>query len=171
MKKNIVFLLIMTCFGCSVEKKQQWVDSFECSSSNTNITPQMVEKSPGRYIGDCFTWYGKISDIQEVDSGMIWIVDDMEGEYDDNIQYVSTSTFNIQVNNDGNRSYDRYLNYSDIYFSLDTFHYSELTDGIYEDDIVKIEGSVLGIVKKPNPFFEGRYTYTTQFVVYSLVKI
>lgn len=158
--------------SCDTEKEQKLVNSFECKPTNRKITPQMVEKSPSKYIGDCFVWYGEIDDIRESESGMIWIVGDLEGESDKNIQYVSTTTFDLSVNNDGGRSYEEFLNYSDIYFTVsENFHYSELTDGIYNGDIVKIEGSVLGISKQPNPFFENRFNYTTEFVVYSITKL
>jgi hypothetical protein len=172
MKK--LFLCIFFFFlSCEETTKQQVsVDTFQCESSDLIITPQMVEKSPQKYTGKCFTWIGRISQVSESDPGYVFILDDMFGEFDDNIQYTSKSSFGLSLTKDGKFTNEKYNYYTDVHFNFDEkWYYDNSTDEIFNDDIVKVEGTVLGEKMMPNPLFEDRFMYSTAFVVYSLEKI
>ena len=164
----IAIILIVTACNSITKKEQKSVASFDCSVDSTiNVTPQMVEKNPMKFRGKCFTWVGKVSDINEVEQGKIWVYEDIR---DCDYTYYGQCEMSINFNNEGTfvgKSYG----YSDVYFSLDKFVYDGDTDEIFEDDIVKIKATVIGEEVKDHPLFKGRYLRYIVFAVHEITKM
>jgi hypothetical protein len=170
MKNLICFILLGVLASCNsiAPKPQRSVADFECKNDTTvNITPQKVEKNPMKYRGNCFTWVGKVDDINEVEQGKIWVYEDIR---DCDYTYFGQCAMSISFNIDGIFSGESF-GYSDIRFSLDKFVYDGDTDEIFEDDIVKITATVVGEEVKDHPLFKDRYLRYIVFAVHEIEKL
>ena len=99
----------------------------------SDITPQMVEKNPDKYIGECVKWRGQVSDIKEAGEGMVYIIP-VEKKYD----YCGKTQLSISVNKSGKISgkwlYGTWLPDYDYALSLCEYLYSGELPNIFEKD-------------------------------------
>ena len=151
------------------EKVQVSVNKDSCNDFGVVITPEMVDKNPLSYKNQCFTWYAKINSITEAENG-IYVFKNLK---EDNRAMYGKCLLGLSTNKEGVKAANRYFGtgYSDFYFMWSEFVYDQDTEGIFEDDIVKITASVLGVESRTHPLFKDREVRYTIFDVDRLEKV
>jgi len=176
MRKIYFTIVIILFISCKKEKEQVMVFELKkCEDFQENlITPQLMEKSPGRYLGECFIWIGKVYDLTESGNEMVYILEEgLFEDFDDDIEISYKSRVSIGFENDGSTDpYRKNVGYKDVYFPnfLYSFETTDIQTGeeIFKGDEVLIKGELLGTWERK--LDGGGFEYYPIFILHWMKK-
>lgn len=165
LQKIILTIFLMTFISCQKELEQFDVSQLSCDNVNTELTPQMVEKNPNKYVGECVEWIGRVSNINETGSGLVYIIPVPEKyNYCGKTQLSITLVNKIEYWDIG----ETWLPDMNPALMLCEYLYGDELPNIFTDDYVKFKGKILGETKREHPLFKDRFV---EFPLIAIIEI